>query len=229
MLNGEEHKLEIQEVSENSVTIKISSDPIFLVLNTSESKEVDINEDGANDLKITLESIKDGNPELKIVEINSNNAKEDEGFFSKYRNWIIGAIIIIILIILASVFFSDDDEEQEEGKEEKIRIGRYIVILIILGIIYWLFRKYPLFQKINVYKFYIILGIAILIILVLVTKYWNSIVKFFEEEESEEEIKEKVKETIEKKEEVKEENTEIKEEPKKKTKKKTSKNIKSSG
>ena len=72
ILNGEEHKLEIQEVNENSITIKISSDPIFLVLNVSESKEVDINEDGTNDLKLTLESIEDGNPIIKVVEINSN-------------------------------------------------------------------------------------------------------------------------------------------------------------
>jgi len=223
ILNGEEHKLEIQEVNENSITIKISSDPIFLVLNVSESKEVDINEDGTNDLKLTLESIEDGNPIIKVVEINSNEVKEDNGsFFSKYKSWIIGLIIVIILIVLASVFFSDDEEEEKEkGREEKIRIGRYIVGLTVLGILYWLFKKYSLLQKFNLYKFYIILGVVILLFLVLITKYWNNIIKFFEEEETEEEmIKEKVKEVIEKKENVEEEKTEVKEEPKKKTVKK---------
>ena len=226
MLNGEEHKLEIQEVNEDSVTIKISSDPIFLVLNISESREVDVNEDGNNDLKVTLESIENGNPTIKVIEINSNEVKENNGsLFSKYRNWIIGLIIVIILIVLASVFFSDDEEEEkEEDKEEKIRIGRYIVGLIILGVLYWLFKKYSVLQKVNLYKFYIILGIAILIVLVLITKYWNSIINFFEEEETEEEIKEKVKEVIEKKENAEEEKVEVKEEPKKKVvKKKTPK------
>src|SRR3989344_1815984 len=226
MLNGEEHKLEIQEVNEDSVTIKISSDPIFLVLNISESREVDVNEDGNNDLKVTLESIENGNPTIKVIEINSNEVKENNGsLFSKYRNWIIGLIIVIILIVLASVFFSDDEEEEkEEDKEEKIRIGRYIVGLIIFGVLYWLFKKYSVLQKVNLYKFYIILGIAILIVLVLITKYWNSIINFFEEEETEEEIKEKVKEVIEKKENAEEEKVEVKEEPKKKVvKKKTPK------
>ncbi len=222
ILKGEKHKIEIEEVNENSVTIKISSDPIFVVLNASETREVDIDDDGINDLKVSLESIKEGEPRIKVQEINQNEIN-NESFFSRYRNWIIGAIIVIILIILASIFFSDDgediSEEKEKEEEGKIRIGRYILVLFIIGIIYWLSKKYPLFSYLTTYKLYIIAGIIILIILILIIKYWDNIIKFFEEEETEEEIKEKVKETIEKEEEKVEDKEPKKAVSKKKAKK----------
>src|SRR3989344_18049 len=227
--DNKEITIEVKDSEENNqLTGKVTKNLKEFKKETTirESREVDVNEDGNNDLKVTLESIENGNPTIKVIEINSNEVKENNGsLFSKYRNWIIGLIIVIILIVLASVFFSDDEEEEkEEDKEEKIRIGRYIVGLIILGVLYWLFKKYSVLQKVNLYKFYIILGIAILIVLVLITKYWNSIINFFEEEETEEEIKEKVKEVIEKKENAEEEKVEVKEEPKKKVvKKKTPK------
>ena len=196
-LNGKEHKIEIQEISQDSITLKISSDPIFVVLNVSETKEIDINEDGVADLKLFLDSIKDGEPKIKVQEINTNEvAESNTGFFSKYKNWVIGIIIIIVLIILANIFFSEDEEEQEEPKEEdgeegKIRIGRYVVLVVIIGIIYWLSKKYSLLSSLIIYKLYVILGIVILIILILVIKYWKNLLDFFEEEEEEKKEPEK--------------------------------------
>src|SRR3989344_1094165 len=203
MLKGETHRIEIEEVNENSITIKITSDPIFVVLNTSESKEVDIDNDGINDLKLALESIENGEPKITVQEINSSEVSGvNEGFFSKYKTWIIILIIVIILVILANMFFSDDEEIEEEKEEgEKIKIGRYILFLILASLIYWLSRRYTLLDYFNVYKMYIIAGVIILIILILIINYWKDIINFFEEED-EEDIKEKVKEVIEEKKEI---------------------------
>lgn len=205
MLNGNSHNLSIEEVREDSVTLKITSDPVIVVLFLNDVKEVDVDSDGINDLRLTLESIENKVPVIKVLEINAKEVSEtnESGFFSKYKNWIIGAIIILILIIIASIFLSDDEEEKEtkEDGEEKIKIGRYILAIIVFGVIGWLLSKYNLLSYVNVYKYYIIIGLLILFILIVIIKYWEEISSFFEEEIEEEKKEERKKEHTEKKEE----------------------------
>ena len=59
-LDGETiHKITIKEVTLTTVTIVIESDPIEIILKIGETKEVDIDSDGENDISITLNSISD--------------------------------------------------------------------------------------------------------------------------------------------------------------------------
>lgn len=216
-LKGEDHTLSIEEVRKDSVTLKIISDPVIVVLFLNDVKEVDIDNDKISDLKLSLESIENGIPTIKVVETNTNTTTEPDksGFFSRNRNWIIGAIIVVILIILASIFLSEDEDEKEakeETEEEKIKVGRYILTVIAIGVIAWLLSKYSLLAQIDLYKYYIIIGLLILLILVVVMKYWEEISSFFEEEYEEE--KKEETEHPEKKEEkhpVKKETKEVKE------------------
>jgi len=198
-LKGKPHMLSVEEVREDSVTLKITSDPVIVVLFLNDVKEVDIDNDKVNDLRLTLDSIENGIPIIKVVETSTNAVAEtnEPGFFSKYRNWIIGAIIVIILIILASIFLSEDEDEKEtkeEPEEEKIKVGRYVLVVIALGIIAWLLSKYGLLIQIGLYKYYIILGLLVLLILVVIIKYWEEISSFFEEEIEEEKKTENHKE-----------------------------------
>src|SRR3989344_3900183 len=57
MLSGDAHNLSIEEVREDSVTLKITSDPVIVVLFLNDVKEVDVDGDGTNDLRLSLESI----------------------------------------------------------------------------------------------------------------------------------------------------------------------------
>ncbi|MBI2106374.1 hypothetical protein HYT57_00160 [Candidatus Woesearchaeota archaeon] len=216
MLNGNSHNLSIEEVREDSVTLKITSDPIIVVLFLNDVKEVDVDGDGTNDLKLTLESIENKVPTIKVLEINSKAVIEsnEPGFFSKYKNWIIGIIVILILVIIASIFLSDDEDEKEtkeEDGEEKIKVGRYILGVLVLGIVAWLLSEYGLLSYVELYKYYIIIGLLVLFILILLIKYWEEISSFFEEEIEEEKKEEKKPEHHEKKEEKHSVKKEVKE------------------
>ncbi|MBI4159085.1 hypothetical protein HY500_02390 [Candidatus Woesearchaeota archaeon] len=221
-LKGEVHNLSIEEIKENSVTLKISSDPVIVVLFLNDAKEVDIDNNGVADLRLTLDSIENGVPIIKVIEINAQAIEEASGpgFFSKYRTWIIGAIVVIILIVLASVFLSEDEEEKEvkEGtEEEKIKVGRYVLAVIAIGVIAWLLSRYGLLASVDLYKYYIIIGLLVLLILVVIIKYWEEISSFFEEEyeeeKKEEALQEKKEKAIKKEEKdlVKKETKEVKE------------------
>ncbi|MCG2717607.1 MAG: hypothetical protein L6408_02075 [Nanoarchaeota archaeon] len=59
-LDGETiHKITIREVGLTTVTLIIESDPIEITLSVGETKEVDVDGDGENDISITLNSIAD--------------------------------------------------------------------------------------------------------------------------------------------------------------------------
>ncbi|MBU2634287.1 MAG: hypothetical protein KJ674_03510 [Nanoarchaeota archaeon] len=266
-----EHSLVIMDVSNDSVTVVIESDPVIVLLDIGESKNVDINGDGVNDLILTLDSIVDNVPYIKIIEIVPEEEEvieegeefieeefddellniteeeeiddlildEDELFGDNetddlieedveeslldqiwnYKNYILyGVIIIIILIIIFKIFGKSEDDEdffEEDGGDEKeddedlddfdedeepLKIGRWIFGLVILGVLIYLgYTYYDLFNYsvflnyLSVYKYYILIGIVVLIVLLSIIGYWKNIVDFFEEEIEEEEVEKKVK------------------------------------
>ena len=209
--DDETHTLKIDAVRENSITVVIESDPQQLDLMVNESKEVDLNADGRNDILVTLEGIdENGDPRLMVVQLEQDKS---------YTNFIIIGIIILVVIILLSIFvFREKDEDLEGGvepvvkeesvkekpvaKEEKIEhvdaelenldkipVGRYVLGVLVLAVLIWLGFRYDFWSAVGVYKFYILLGVIILIILILIIKYWKSITDFFEEEDDFEEEK----------------------------------------
>lgn len=136
--------------------------------------------------------------------------------------WIYIIVAIIVIVILIFIFSSgekeedeDEDFEEEEveskkkvkksDEEEKpLKIGRWILgIIVILALVY-LQMNYNLFNYAKkyiligweyalIYKFYILIALVILLIIILIIKYWGSILEFFEEEEEKPKRKKKKK------------------------------------
>ena len=65
-INNEYHDLEVLQVYTDKVKVEISSDPIEVVLDVAQTKEIDVNGDGINDLSITLDLIKDKKASLSF-------------------------------------------------------------------------------------------------------------------------------------------------------------------
>jgi uncharacterized membrane protein len=53
-IGEEEHSISFEDMSEDSVLILISSDPVYVALDVGESKEVDLDGDGVNDVLVTF-------------------------------------------------------------------------------------------------------------------------------------------------------------------------------
>jgi hypothetical protein len=113
------HTLRVDDVEGNLVTITISSDPQTLTLNVGESKEVDLNEDGINDVEVTLNSVDNGVADIAIKKIEEGAkivAEEDRqaaeeaavttptetttGTQSEGGTGTVVTIIIIIVVVL---------------------------------------------------------------------------------------------------------------------------------
>ena len=103
---NETHSLKILEVTNNTVTVSIESDPILVLLDLNETEEVDLDNDGKTDLILSLKSFdKDGNPIIKVNKPREEPQKID--YFKNVKNKIynyrytllIGLIVIVGLIL----------------------------------------------------------------------------------------------------------------------------------
>ena len=65
-VSGASHSAVIKSITETSVILTISSTPIDVELTIGETKEVDVDTDGKNDLSVTLDSITSGVANLKF-------------------------------------------------------------------------------------------------------------------------------------------------------------------
>jgi len=111
-----EHKITFSEIGDNSVTLIIQSDPIEVTLDVGESKEVDINSDGENDLKVTLTSVIGGKANIVVEKIGT------------------GADIVKEEEIKAA---EEATQEQEEEPVEEIpeETNSYTWLWIVLGVL----------------------------------------------------------------------------------------------
>ena len=117
------HTLKFKTVTSGSATIVIQSDPIEVTLNVGETKEVDVDGDGTNDLEVTLESVSSGAAKVtlkKIAETTAETAAAEpttptgeettatptepetsEGKTSLVWLWVVIVVIIVIAIVVA--------------------------------------------------------------------------------------------------------------------------------
>ena len=147
LLNGEEHSIELTTLEDDSIWITISSDPISINLEPGDIKEIDIDEDGINDLKVgfvgysedgeaqivyeTLsEVVEDETLEVITAEVISE--EESSNFFASfftslatiwgtilaYKYHILGTILVIL--ILYGVFKTGSHKKIVEFFEEEI-------------------------------------------------------------------------------------------------------------
>ena len=70
------HTLTFKSVMSDSVTLEIASTPIEVTLMVGESKMVDLNADGINDLKVTLDNVKPGATAVVNIEKLEEGAKK---------------------------------------------------------------------------------------------------------------------------------------------------------
>jgi len=137
-LEGEEHSVEVKDIDDNKVSLRFTSDPIDVELNIGESKEVDIDGDGVNDIFVKLNGFTEsGKADLTYRPIIAEEEKEP-GILDKlwnqilfYKYYILAGIIILVIIIIIEktnfhkkiieFFEEEEDEESEEEKEEETR------------------------------------------------------------------------------------------------------------
>jgi len=164
------------------------------------------------------EEPKEEEPKEEVKE-DTNKTSSLTGLKESIKSYWLYIIVAIVIIIILIVIFSagekeeedwdDDDDEEIDMKEEKeeedwddddeegdspLKIGRWIVgIIVVLALIYlqmnysWIgnIGKYVLilWEYLILYKFYILIALILLLIIILIIKYWGSILEFFEEEE----------------------------------------------
>ena len=74
-LGGAEHTITFTDVGDSSVTLTIESNPIVVTLAVGETKSLDLNNDGINDLDLTLNSISSGKADVTMKKLAEGAAK----------------------------------------------------------------------------------------------------------------------------------------------------------
>jgi len=186
--------------------------------------------DDLDDINV-LEDLNESMPQESIITrtLNAFNA------YKMYLLYIVIAIIALVLLIIIykaiskprdeEIDFDEDFEEPEDLEEQKedfdedleeepLKVGRWIIGIVILAALVYLGYKYGLttiknfsiqvwnyiksysstgLTYLSAYKYYLLIGLILLLILVLIIKYWKKIIDFFEEEDFEEEKPKKKK------------------------------------
>lgn len=76
VLNGEDHKLEVSSISEDSTLIKIQSEKIETSINVGEIKKFDLDNDGTLDFRVSLKGIYYGKANFIIKQISESSCEE---------------------------------------------------------------------------------------------------------------------------------------------------------
>ncbi len=107
------HSVKVKEVGKDYVVLEISSDPMEVTVKVDESKEVDLDNDGVNDLEITLDGISYGKGDLtfkRIERVAEEEVPEEEEEVvtpeeeipiapSRLGLWITILVIIIVVVV----------------------------------------------------------------------------------------------------------------------------------
>ncbi len=202
------HELLITTVRNDSAVIVIKSNVTAFSLKINEEKDVDVDGDGKKDIRVKLLKIEDNKPLLELKTISALGEEKKKPVPGEYLRYIYAGIAVLVVLILIFVFrrqisglFEEDEKEEIEKKVssrrkkfedefedsdedlKELKIGRYVIALIVLVIIYFAFRKFNLIAKLDPYRYFILGGLIVLLIIVILVKYWDSIADFFEEEE----------------------------------------------
>ncbi len=117
------HFIKIKEILDNSVLIEIRSDPIIIRLDLGESKEFDLNGDGKNDFKITLNSIFNGKATLTLFSLPSEEAGAGVAGEKSSSGWswviylVIGVVLVVVFILIT--FFKKKNKSIKRRRKRK--------------------------------------------------------------------------------------------------------------
>lgn len=133
-INGEQHHIGIINITNTSATINISSTPQQAVLNVGESKKFDVDADKYYDILVNLISIENSKAELKLNYLHEA-IPETEGGLGKETTESENESGL-----------TDNIEKTSKGKNYFLII---ITILIIIGIIFYLYNRKNYFLENN--------------------------------------------------------------------------------
>jgi len=110
-LGNESHLLKVNNISNNSATITISSLPITLILFLGEEKKVNLNNDIYYDIYVKLNSISDNKANLTIKSIHEEipagkeEVKKEEAIEVKgeFEWWTLGLALVIVGVVVVLV------------------------------------------------------------------------------------------------------------------------------
>lgn len=132
-LDGEDHTVELVDMSPTTITLMFKSDPMRVDLDVGDSQEVDLDGDGVNDVKATFNGFVNGKADITYELVEKEVEKGKSGLLSiasdsllVYKNYIIAGVIILVLLILVFKykkeivdFFEEDEEPKKEAKKEE--------------------------------------------------------------------------------------------------------------
>ena len=111
-VSGSSHSAKVLDITTDSVTIEVASTPSQLTLNVGETGEVDLNDDGTNDLSVTLRAITTGKADLVFKVLAAAAPSEqpsgetpgieigEEVQPSRAWLWIVLIVVAVVLVIL---------------------------------------------------------------------------------------------------------------------------------
>jgi len=122
ILDNEQHNIRIKTIENDILTLTISSDPFDVVLEVNETKDIDVNQNGMNDLRITLVSIEGFKAVLHFEEIEeiseelnndveAENATEDSNLITGAAVYdveadpLVGGIILVVIVAFGLVLY----------------------------------------------------------------------------------------------------------------------------
>jgi len=117
VLNGKIHSLTVTELLENSIVIKIQSDPIIADLGINKPKNFDLNSDGVNDISVELNSISGNKASITIAQIakpiatgteqenqNPESGQNEQNQKTNKSNMLVYIIILVVIVVVILIF-----------------------------------------------------------------------------------------------------------------------------
>ncbi len=106
VLAGETHAFKIETIGESYVTLTVASpNPQEITINTGETRELDVNEDGTEDLSITLNSVSNGEADITFTGMATGQEGEGEGEIIEEGTSLIWLWILIIAVVVIGVAY----------------------------------------------------------------------------------------------------------------------------
>ena len=121
------HKMTFKEVTSNKVTLIIESTPIEVTLTVGETKKIDVDGDGTDDLELTLEAIENGSAKVKTkkiaettLETTTTTIAGEEATTTTTLAWIGGG---------------------EAAKKSSLAWLWVLIIIIVIAVVVWVVSK----------------------------------------------------------------------------------------
>lgn len=76
-IGDEEHTMKVSDTTDTTILLEISSDPVFVQMDVGDTKEVDVDGDGVNDIEVFFNGFVDGKSDLSYNVLEQETAPEE--------------------------------------------------------------------------------------------------------------------------------------------------------